>query len=222
MANGDLIKLGTFYLGGAKQLRPTYPWNGTPTGAPASGNIPTFTAGQNIEIRDTDSNDAYKINWIEVNDGAKKLLIADRNLLNSVSWDDLNALGLVSGKTITIDGQQYKVRLLTGGSSYRNTSDAYAGGTPTNNEWDRIIAREAVFSGLPIPNSTDLDSTTNETDRLGAHNQKWNWYYIYSWCQEKYSENSANSVFRGYYSARGFNSYTSSTRNSFPRLAPRS
>lgn len=215
MANGDLIKLGTFYLGGTKQARPTYPWqNGTtPTGAPAAGNIPTFTAGQAIEIKDTDASDTYKINWIEVNDTAKnkKLLIADRNLLVSVSWDDLNALNLITGKTITIDGQQYLLRVLTGGTNYRSGTDNYSGGTPTDNEWDRIIVNEAAFSGLPTPNTTDLDTTQNETDRTGTHNSKWNWYYCYSWQQDTYSPNTSARVVRGYYSARYFNDDATST-----------
>ena len=186
MADGDVIKLGTFYLNGTKQARPTYPWqNGsTPSSAPGAGNIPTYSSG-NIEIKDTDSNDAYKINWIEVNDGGGKLLIADRNLLVSVSWDTLNSQGLISGKNIIIDGQQYKLRLLTGGSNYRNGN--YDGGTPNNNEWDRIICNEGGFSDLPTPNSSDLDTNTNETDRVGTHNGKWNWYCCYSWVQETYS-----------------------------------
>ncbi|MEA4827616.1 MAG: hypothetical protein VB130_13455 [Clostridium sp.] len=206
MANGDLIKLGTFYLAGTKQARPTYPWqnNTTPSGSPGTGNIPNFSAGQAIEIRDTDANDGYKINWIEVNDGAKRLLIADRNLLVNVSWDDLNALGLITGKSITIDGQQYLLRVLTGGNNYRNSSDAYAGGTPTNNEWDRIITNESSFSGLPVPNTNDLDTSQNETDRQGTHNTKWNWYYCYSWVQETYLPNTATRVVRGCSSARYF------------------
>lgn len=214
MANGDLIKLGTFYLNGVKRSRPTKPWrtDTTPSGAPSAGDIPQYSAGQSIEIKDTDASDLYKINWIEVNDGDKKLLIADRNLLVAVSWDDLNAQGLITGKTITIDGQQYKLRLLTGGNNYRNSSDSYAGGTPLNNEWDRIIANEGNFSGLPKPNSADLDSTTNATDLNGAHNQIWNWYYIYSWCQEMYAPDANRRSYRGYPSARNFNSYYSNYR----------
>lgn len=204
MANGDLIKLGTFYLNGVKQPRPAKPWrtDSTPPGAPSAGDIPVFSAGQSIEIRDTDSDDAYKIQWREVNDGGKKLLISDRVLLVNVSWDDLNAQGLIFGKTITINGQQYKLRVLTGGSNYRSGTDAYSGGSPSDNEWDRIIVNEAGFSGLPIPSATDLDSTQNSTDFNSAHNQFWNWFYIYSWAQETYTGNSANRALRGYGSAR--------------------
>ncbi|MFM1655522.1 hypothetical protein ACI7RC_26010 [Brevibacillus sp. B_LB10_24] len=204
MANGDLIKLGTFYLAGTKQARPTKPWRSdlTPPGAPSVGDIPSFSAGQTIEIRDTDANDAYKIQWREVNDGSKKLLISDRVLLAYVSWDDLNAQGLVTGKTITIDGQQYKLRLLTGGSNYRSGTDVYSGGSPTTNEWDRIIVNEGGFSGLPSPVASDLDSTQNSTDFNSAHNQYWNWFYMYSWAQEVYTGNSARRAVRGSLSAR--------------------
>lgn len=200
LANGDLHLLGTFYKAGTKQLLPTNPWRSGST--PGSGNIPVFSAGQTLEIRDTDANNAYKLRWREVNIGGKKLLISDRNILEQVSWDDLNAQSLIFGKTITIDGQQYKLRLLTGGSNYRNTSDAYAGGTPTNNEWDQIIANEGGYPGLPTPSSSDLDSSLNDTDKNSAHNQFWNWYYMYSWAQETYTGGSSYRAIRGYGSAR--------------------
>ncbi|MGG1531367.1 Ig-like domain-containing protein [Brevibacillus agri] len=213
MANGDLIKLGTFYLAGAKKVRPTKPWRSdtTPPGAPSVGDIPSFSAGQTIEIRDTDASDAYKIQWREVKGGAKKLLIADRDLLVNVSWDDLNAQGLIFGKTITIDGQQYKLRVLTGGSNYRG-ADGYSGGTPTDNEWDRIIVNEAGLNGLPTPTASDLDNSANSTDFNSAHNQFWNWYYMYSWAQETYTGNSAGRAIRGYLSARGWDYYGAAAR----------
>lgn len=206
MANGDLIKLGTFYLGGIKQPRPTRPWrNDMPApGASLNGDIPGFTSGQTIEIRNTDNNDTYKINWREVNDGNKKLLISDRVLLVSVPWNALNAQGLISGKTITIDNQQYKLRILTGGSDYRVQNDSYAGGAPTSNEWDRIIVNEANFNGLPLPTASDLNNTTDYQDLSGAHNQFWNWVYADSWTQETALFNANLRSIRGGSSARYF------------------
>ncbi|MBU3155195.1 hypothetical protein [Clostridium estertheticum] len=121
MANGDLIKLGTLYLNGTKQLNPTNPVSG--------GNIPNYSSG-NIEIRDTDAADNYKINWTETTIGGKKLLVAERNILVNVNWDTLNAQGLIAGKGITINGQEYKLRTLTGGGS---------DGDPNNNEWNKIF-----------------------------------------------------------------------------------
>lgn len=216
MANGTIHKLGTLYVNNAKRPFPTKPWrtDSTPTGAPSAGNILNYDSVKgNIEIRNTDSDDAYKLRWVEVNDGAKKLLISDRCLLARVTWDELNAQGLISGKEITIDGQKYKIRLLSGGTNYRSGSDSYSGGYPTTNEWDRIITNESSFAGLPKPTSTDLDSTLNSTDYNGSHNNIWHWHGIYSWCQEVYSGNSGFRVFRGCYSARYFSSGTRGSRD---------
>ena len=160
-----------------------------------SGSMANYTFG------DTPSADANKLQWVKIKDGDKTLLICDRVILVSVSWDDLNGQGYVTGKTITIDGTKYKCRLLTGGSNRRN-NDWYAGGTPTNNEWDRFITREEVITGLPAPVSSDLDTNLNTTDHNSAHNQLWHWVGVYSWCQETWAENASYRAHRGYNSAR--------------------
>ena len=213
MATGDLIKLGTFYKAGAKQLLPTNPWRSGST--PGGGNLSVFSAGQSLEIRDTDATEAYKLRWREVNVGAKKLLVADRNILEQVSWDDLNDQGLITGKEITIDGQQYKLRVLTGGSNYRTGTDAYSGGSPAANEWDQIIVNEANHSGLPKPNATDLGSGPNDSQKTGTHNQFWNWYYIRSWAQETYTGIGSYRASRGYNSARYWIYDASSNRGAY-------
>ena len=160
-----------------------------------SGSMANYTFG------DTPSADANKLQWVKIKDGDKTLLICDRVILVSVSWDDLNGQGYVTGKTITIDGAKYKCRLLTGGSNRRN-NDWYAGGTPTNNEWDRFITREEVITGLPAPVSSDLDTNLNTTDHNSPHNQLWHWAGVYSWCQETWAENASVRAVRGYSSAR--------------------
>lgn len=133
----------------------------------------------NYTIGDTPTADSQKLQWIKIVDGSKTLLICDRVILVSVSWGDLNAQGYIMGKTVTIDGARYKCRLISGGTNYRN-NDQYAGGTPTNNEWDRFITREEAISGLPASVSSDLDSTLNTTDKSSTHNQFWNWMGVYS------------------------------------------
>lgn len=158
----------------------------------------------NYTFGDTPSADANKLQWVKIKDGDKTLLICDRVILVSVSWDDLNGQGYVTGKTITIDGTKYKCRLLTGGSNRRN-NDWYAGGTPTNNEWDKFITREEVITGLPAPVSSDLDTNLNTTDHNSAHNQLWHWVGVYSWCQETWAENASYRASRGYSSARTWN-----------------
>lgn len=170
-----------------------------------SGSMANYTFG------DTPSADANKLQWVKIKDGDKTLLICDRVILVSVSWDDLNGQGYVTGKTITIDGTKYKCRLLTGGSNRRN-NDYYAGGTPTNNEWDRFITREEVITGLPAPVSSDLDTNLNTTDHNSTHNQLWHWVGVYSWCQETWAENASFRAGRGYFSARFWNYYSSGNR----------
>lgn len=170
-----------------------------------SGSMANYTFG------DTPSADANKLQWVKIKDGDKTLLICDRVILVSVSWDDLNGQGYVTGKTITIDGTKYKCRLLTGGSNRRN-NDWYAGGTPTNNEWDRFITREEVITGLPAPVSSDLDTNLNTTDHSSTHNQLWHWVGVYSWCQETWAENASSRAYRGYDSARLWYSSSSGGR----------
>ena len=170
-----------------------------------SGSMANYTFG------DTPSADANKLQWVKIKDGDKTLLICDRVILVSVSWDDLNGQGYVTGKTITIDGTKYKCRLLTGGSNRRN-NDWYAGGTPTNNEWDRFITREEVITGLPAPVSSDLDTNLNTTDHNSTHNQLWHWVGVYSWCQETWAENASSRAYRGYDSARYWDNSSSGSR----------
>ena len=178
------------------------------------GDIPQMSGSMaNYSFGDTPSADANKLQWVKIKDGDKTLLICDRVILVSVSWDDLNGQGYITGKTVTIDGAKYKCRVLTGGNTYRNNSDSYAGGSPTNNEWDRFITREEVITGLPAPVSSDLDTTLNTTDQNSTHNAFWNWAGVYSWCQETYASNASLRAHRGYTSARHWNGNSSGSRN---------
>ena len=158
----------------------------------------------NYTFGDTPAAEANQLQWHKIQDGDKTLLICDRVILVNCSWNDLNSQGYITGKEVTIDGAKYKCRVLTGGTGPRSSNDYYSGGTPTNNEWDRFITREEVITGLPTPVSSDLDSTQNATDLNSTHNQFWNWYYVYSWCQETYSGNSSYRANRGSNSARNW------------------
>lgn len=211
------IELGGLYKNGAIQNRPTKPWriSSEPVSGIGVGDIPDFTSLSDMSkwtIGNTPVSSAQKLKWHKIKDGAKTLLISDRAILANVSWDDLNGQGLITGKTITIDGQQYLCRLMTGGSNYRSGSDNYSGGAPSNNEWDRFVTREEAISGLPIPTSSDLDSSLTSADQSGAHNQFWNWMGMYSWTQETYTGNSSSRSLRGYGSARCWTYYSSSDR----------
>ena len=209
------VKLGGFYNNGAILKRPTKPWrpDDSAGGNSGYGDIPQMSGSMaNYTFGDTPSADANKLQWVKIKDGDKTLLICDRVILVSVSWDDLNGQGYVTGKTITIDGTKYKCRLLTGGSNRRN-NDWYAGGTPTNNEWDRFITREEVITGLPAPVSSDLDTNLNTTDHNSTHNQLWHWVGVYSWCQETWAENASYRAYRGYNSACSWHNRSSGRRD---------
>ncbi|HEX2938344.1 MAG TPA: hypothetical protein VHO66_05430 [Ruminiclostridium sp.] len=210
------VKFGGLYQSGAALPWPTSPWrNDTSFGNGEIGNIPSMSGSMaNYTIGNTPSSDAQQLRWAKIKDGDKTILVCLSNILVNVSWDDLNAQGWVSGKTLTIDGQQVKARLLTGGSTYRSGTDAYSGGSPTSNEWDRFITREEVITGLPAPVTSDLDTSTDETDRISTHNQFWNWGYCYSWVQETYSGNASVRAVRGYLSARCWSYYVES--NCYP------
>lgn len=208
MANGTIHKLGTLYVANAKKARPTKPWYGTNGSAPSTGNLLDYGNGSNvIEIKDTDSNDAYKLQWVEVNDGSDKILICDRNLLCNITWDRLNALGFCgskgNGKKITIDGQQYELFMLTGGASSSAQTE-----TAASNEWDKYIGNLGKFSGLPTPQSRDLQNSDSSANFTTAHNKIWNWAGCYSWCQNLNNSGSFRA-YRGYYGARCWhNSYS--------------
>lgn len=196
------VKLGGFYENGTALARPTKPWRND-----SGGNIPLMSGSMaNYTFGNTPTEEAKQLQWHKIKDGNKTLLICDRVILVSVSWDHLNTAGFIFGKEITIDGRKFLCRSLTGGSTYRG-SDMYAGGSPTNNEWDRFITREEVITGLPAPLSSDLDSNLNSTDHTSAHNQFWNWAEVYTLCQETYGSIASNRATRGYDSARRWRNF---------------
>lgn len=74
-----------------------------------------------------------QIGWVVVNG----LLIADRSLLTGISWDDLDAQGLVFGEGTTIGRQDFRIRLLKAGDK----DDAC-------NEWDAALDVAGKEDGL--------------------------------------------------------------------------
>lgn len=102
----------------------------------------------------------------------RKLLVADR-LIQIISWDSINANGMVGGTPISLG--EYKeiatsIRLLTGGIN----------STDKDNEWDKYIV-----------NST-LDGKITAGD-----NSVWNWSGGYSWTSSTNTYASTNRTVRG-------------------------
>lgn len=127
------------------------------------------------------SNQVYKyFHFIYVGNDFKgrKILVADRNVVHTISWDQLNTFGFATkdGVEITslgLDPAQWKtnIRLLTGG-----TSDA----TKANSEWDKYIVNGTGGGQYPAGD----DAT-------------WHWYGISTWTSTTDSSNSSYRVLRG-------------------------
>lgn len=107
----------------------------------------------------------------------RKLLIADRNIVHSVSWDTLNTAGVATKDgvetKIGLDSTVWKtnIRLLTGG-----VSDALK----ANSEWDKYIVNGTGGGKYPAG-----DNTT------------WNWNGIYFWTSTSSSTNASHRAYRG-------------------------
>ena len=92
-------------------------------GKPIATRVAKYQPGQAISLGGEASPD-IAISWVPVNG----MLIADRCLLTNISWDDLNAQGLVFGTEVKIQGFRFTARLLKVGNSE---------GVP--NEWDAAL-----------------------------------------------------------------------------------
>ena len=114
--NYDIFQFGALCLDSKIQPIPQRPER--------DGDIPQYDGKATISIVST--NQEKSITWIKPN--SLNLLIADRVLLNGVSWEDLDKNGFVKGEPILIDGQYFRCRLLQIGK------DEY-----TLNEWDATL-----------------------------------------------------------------------------------
>ena len=93
--------------------------------------------------------DAYKLTsematteeYAETYKYAHSLFIADFAVTHEVSWDNLNAKGLIFGKNYTAGGVDYTMRAPSEGSDYTGSDDSERG-TPQSNEWDRLLDKD--------------------------------------------------------------------------------
>ena len=98
------------------------------------------------------------ISWVPVNG----LLIADRCLLTDISWDDIEAQGLVFGREIELCGFRFRARLLKVGNSE---------GVP--NEWDAAL--DVVGENDDLWHWEDMFFWGQETVAITASARGWSW-----------------------------------------------
>lgn len=116
--SNKIKKFGTLRILGAAVPAPEKPYY--------KGDVLGYN-GTNFEIGDTVA--GKEITWLKLGD----IWVCDRNILQGISWETLNEKGFVFGKEVEIDGENYKMRLLTG-------SDGNDYGEGCDNEWDRLMS----------------------------------------------------------------------------------
>ncbi len=122
--------------------------------------------------------DAYKLTsematteeYAQQNEYAHSLFVADYAVTHAVSWDNLNAEGLIFGKGYATGSVDYTLRAPSGGSDGTG-SGALERGTPQSNEWDRILDKDDGYIK--------------------------NWRNIGSWGQDTLPNTLSNRVIRG-------------------------
>lgn len=126
--------------------------------------------------------------WIMTEDfNNKRILVADRNIQHSISWDTINNAGIASGGGLPslalTNGAQSSIRLSTGGVTT----------TDTDNEWDRYIVKSNLNGSI-----------------TAGDNNIWNFNTVSSMTSSTVSGVSANRYSRGYATVSSFYSYASS------------
>ena len=195
-AQFDSIEQFTLVPGG------TYYFDLSGAGIPgtASGSLPDaslhyvpFTYAGTVDAYALTSEMATTDEYAEKHKYPHSLFVADFAVTYTISWENLNAAGLIFGKNYTADSVEYTMRVPSAGRSYRGSGDSVRG-NPQSNEWDKIL------------------------DKYDGYIK--NWSKIYSWGQDtahNYAQGRAN---RGYSSARNWSFYESSGAKSHLGFRP--
>ena len=106
---GTTLTFGTLYLDWF-QIQP--------------GRAALYNSGDDILFKDSDG--ANDLTWVKVSDTMLIPIVT----ISGIKWSELNSLGFVSGRRVTIDGYTYTIRLMTGGAT------SAAAGT---SEWNAYV-----------------------------------------------------------------------------------
>ena len=148
-----------------------------------------FTYAGTVDSYKLTSEMATTEEYAETYKYAHSLFIADFAVTHEVSWDNLNAKGLIFGNSYAAGGMNYTLRAPSvGGKSIG--SDESQRGTPESNEWDRLLDKNDGYIK--------------------------NWSGIYSWGQDTSNIESGRRAVRGYNSTRNW--YDNNATSSDPIL----
>lgn len=118
------------------------------------------------------------IDWFKFAYKGAILFVPQKPVRYGMSYGALDAMGVVAGKTITIKGHTYKVRLMKGASAnpYTGPNDASDPANTAGSEYNDLIYR--VCATNP-PSETAPSFATFTQDQLGCNGNGGN-----QWCQE--------------------------------------
>ncbi len=171
----DLVPGGTYY----------FDLSGAGIPGTANGSLPDaslhyvpFTYAGTVDAYALTSEMATTDEYAEKHKYPHSLFVADFAVTHTISWENLNAAGLIFGKNYTANSVEYTMRVPSAGRSYRGSGDSVRG-NPQSNEWDKILDK---YDGY-IRNCNATDSWGQDV----AHN----------WAQGR--------AMRGYSSVRNWN-----------------
>ena len=134
-----------------------------------------FTYAGTIEAYKLTSAMATTEEYAQQNKYAHSLFVADYAVTHTVSWNGLNAKGLIFGKNYASGGVDYTLRAPSVGSNSTGSGDSERG-VPQSNEWDTMLNKDSGYIQ--------------------------NWNGMYSWGQDAFSGGASYRAVRGCDSAR--------------------
>ena len=134
-----------------------------------------FTYAGTVNAYKLTSATATTEEYAQQNKYAHSLFVADYAVTHTVSWNGLNAKGLIFGKNYASGGVDYTLRAPSVGSNYTGSGNSERG-VPQSNEWDTMLNKDSGYIQ--------------------------NWNEMYSWGQDTVSVDASYRAIRGYYSAR--------------------
>ena len=128
------MKMGTLYQNGNKiKFNQDTPTN--------------FVSDSSIELRVSDSDIDYQIEWVQFTSGVRQFLLATRNILTNISYLELSKQALLNGSTlVTLNSIKYKMRIMT------------------NQEYSNFFCNEIGLTSLLVPTTKDISGTYTTSD----------------------------------------------------------
>ena len=145
-----------------------------------------FTYAGTINAYKLTSSQATTQEYAENSQYDHSLFIADYNVTNTVSWNDLNNKDMIFGTAYASGGVDYTMRAPSAGSGFTGSGNSKRG-IPESNEWDTIL---------------------NKSDEYIK-----NWSGAYSWGQDTSSFYTSSRAIRGSLSARFWSNSSATTRD---------